>query len=212
MTALRAAAHRFWKHRMPRTGFVLLLSLLVLSPAMAAPVHDTLEVSYRQDGRRFGFTFTPPSGSAWTPERLDSGNVQVKWQPDNVADTRLIEAYTITPDLEHPTLPAYIAHVSGKLRNQFGNSPQVTLDQLEVTPHPLGERCVRIHMRLGLRQPAQDGQRQWAEQYTLSCLSAVHDDVGYELRYFHRYNDAYRDAHLEDAAQRVFASVVIQEP
>ncbi|MEA5666335.1 hypothetical protein VA603_02110 [Stenotrophomonas sp. MH1] len=108
-------------------------------------------------------------------------------------------------------LSGYIENIRRKLEQDFSNSPVATINHLQVREYPADKRCASIHLRLELRQPAADGQRQWAEQYTLSCGSPRYADVGYELRYYHRYTDAHRDPNLQAKAEQVLGSMRIEE-
>ncbi len=194
-----------------RIPFFLLL-LAQSASSLAAPNAEPIRVSYTEQDRTYGFAFTPPAGKDWKAEKWGSGNASVDWNAGSTDNSKKIEAYMTRPDVPITPLSGYIENIKRKLEQSHSSSPLVTLDSLQVSGYPADKRCVRIHLRLQLREPAADGQRQWAEQYTLSCGSLHYGDVGYELRYFHRYVDANRDLQLEAKANQVLASMVIEEP
>ena len=179
--------------------------------AWAGPAVEPIHVGYTEQGRAFGFTFTPPADKGWKVDKWGSGNASVDWNAGSTTDSRKIEAYMTRPDVPVIPLEGYIENIRHKLQEQFSNSPLVRISSLQVGDYPTDPRCARIHLLLELRQPAADGQRQWAEQHTVSCGSRLHDDVGYELRYFHRYTDSHRDPNLQAKAEQVLGSMVIEE-
>jgi hypothetical protein len=193
-----------------RTTFSILLALHSAS-ALAAPSAEPIRVSYTEQERAYGFVFTPPAGKGWKQDKWGSGNVSVDLNAGSTTDSRKIEAYMTRPDVPIAPIGGYIENIKRKLERDFSNSPVASISSLQVSEYAADKHCARIHMLLQLREPAADGQRQWAEQYTLSCGSLRYDDVGYELRYFHRYVDARRDPQLEAKASQVLGSMVIEE-
>ncbi|MBD9534945.1 hypothetical protein IB227_03670 [Stenotrophomonas sp. STM01] len=206
-------ARLFLETRMPpaaRTVFFLLLATQTAA-GWAAQHTEPLRVGYTERDRAFGFTFTPPAGKDWKQDKWGSGNLSVDWNAGSTTDSRKIEAYMTRPDVPTSPLSGYIENIRRKLEQDFSNSPAATINHLQVSEYPTDKRCASIHLRLELRQPAADGQRQWAEQYTLSCGSPRYADVGYELRYYHRYTDAHRDPNLQAKAEQVLGSMRIEE-
>jgi hypothetical protein len=200
--------------RMPPVVHTTFFLLLVMQSAslLAAPSAKPIRVSYTEPDRTYGLVFTPPAGKHWKAEKWGSGNVRVDWNAGSTTNTRTIEAYMTRPDGPVTPISGYIDNVRRRIEGDFSNSPLVSINSLQISEYPADSRCVRIHLRLQLKEPAADGQQQWTEQYTLSCGSLQYADVGYELRYFHRYVDANRDPQLEAQANAVLASMVIEEP
>jgi len=194
-----------------RTAFFFLLAMSSAS-TLAAAGSEPIRIRYTEPERTYGLAFIPPAGKDWKAEKWGSGNVRVDWNAGSTTNTKTIEAYMTRPDGPATPISGYIENVRRRIEGDFSNSPLVSIDSLQIGEYPADRRCVRIHLRLQLKEPAADGQQQWTEQYTLSCGSLQYADVGYELRYFHRYVDANRDPQLEAKADKVLGSMVIEEP
>lgn len=189
----------------------LAVHAIPLNPAFAAESTDTgpIHVGITDAGRTLGLAFTPPSEEGWT--RNGSGaSTTLSWNAESASDNRKIEAYLTRLDAPIAPISGYIKTVKRNLEQGYASSPRFKISSLQVSQYPADPRCARIHLLLEARQPAADGQRQWSEQYALSCGSLKTRGVGYELRYYHRYTDAHRDDGLEAKANAVLESLVIE--
>lgn len=187
-----------------------LLSTL-LSPALANESTGTeqIHVGITDASRTLGFAFTPPAEEGWT--RNGSGtSTTLSWNAENASDNRKIEAYMTTLDAPISPLSGYIRTIKRNLEQGYASSARFKISALQVSEYAADPRCAKIHLLLEARQPAADGQRQWSEQYALSCGSLQSKGIGYELRYYHRYTDAHRDQALEANANAVLDSLSIQ--
>lgn len=183
----------------------------LLSPALAneSTGSGQIHVGITDAGRTLGLAFTPPDEEGWT--RSGSGtSTTLSWNAENASDNRKIEAYMTTLDAPISPLPGYIRTIKRNLEQGYASSPGFKISTLQVSEYAANPRCAKIHLLLEARQPAADGQRQWSEQYALSCGSLQSKGVGYELRYYHRYSDDNRDLGLEAKANAVLDSLNIE--
>ncbi|MGE8227567.1 MAG: hypothetical protein ACN6RK_17435 [Stenotrophomonas sp.] len=181
------------------------------SPAFANEGTGTgqIHVGITDASRTLGLAFTPPDEEGWT--RNGSGtSTTLSWNAEAASDNRKIEAYMTTLDAPISPLSGYIRTIKRNLEQGYANSPRFKINALQVSEYPADPRCAKIHLLLEARQPAADGQRQWSEQYALSCGSLQSKGVGYELRYYHRYTDDNRDPGLEAKANAVLDSLSIE--
>lgn len=159
--------------------------------------------------RTLGLAFTPPDEEGWT--RSGSGtSTTLSWNAESASDNRKIEAYMTTLDAPISPLSGYIRTIKRNLEQGYASSPRFKISALQVSEYPADPRCAKIHLLLEARQPAANGQRQWSEQYALSCGSLQAKGVGYELRYYHRYTDDNRDPGFEANANAVLGSLSIE--
>lgn len=190
---------------------VIALCSIPLNPTLAATndADTRIHVGISDAGSVLGLAFTPPSEEGWT--RKDSGtSTTLNWNADSASDNRKIEAYITRLDAPISPISDYIKTIKRNLEQGYAGSPLFKINSLQVSEHPADPRCASVHLLLESRQPAADGQRQWSEQYALSCGSLKSKGVGYELRYYHRYTDTHRDEGLEAKAQTVLDSLVIE--
>lgn len=191
--------------------FTLVIHSTLLSPALANESTGTgqIHVGITDASRTFGLAFTPPDEEGWT--RNGSGtSTTLSWNAESASDNRKIEAYMTTLDAPISPLSGYIRTIKRNLEQGYASSPRFKISTLQVSEYPADPRCAKIHLLLEARQPAADGQRQWSEQYALSCGSLQSKGVGYELRYYHRYTDENRDLGLAAKANAVLDSLSIE--
>ena len=188
-------------------------AVLAIPPSPALAVDGTgtgqIHIGIADASSTFGLAFTPPGEEGWA--RNGSGtSTTLSWNADSASDNRKIEAYLTRLDAPIAPISGYIETVKRNLEQGYASSPRFKISSLQVSQYPADPRCARIHLLLEARQPAADGQRQWSEQYALSCGSLKSKGVGYELRYYQRYTDTHRDEGLEAKAQTVLDSLVIE--
>lgn len=189
----------------------LAVQAMLPSPALASASTGTeqIHLGITDASSTLGLAFTPPGEEGWT--RNDSGtSTTLSWNAESTSDNRKIEAYMTTLDAPISPISGYINIIKRNLEQGYASSPRFKISALQVSEYPADPRCARIHLLLEARQPRADGQRQWSEQYALSCGSLQSKGVGYELRYYHRYIDAHRDQALEDKANAVLNSLSIE--
>ncbi|AMJ55895.1 MULTISPECIES: hypothetical protein [Stenotrophomonas] len=190
-------------------AFAVLAIPLNLAFAAESTGTGPIHVGITDAGSTLGLAFTPPGEEGWT--RNGSGaSTTLSWNAESASDNRKIEAYLTRLDAPIAPISGYIKTVKRNLEQGYASSPRFKISSLQVSQYPSDPRCARIHLLLEARQPAADGQRQWSEQYALSCGSLKTRGVGYELRYYHRYTDAHRDDGLEAKANAVLESLVIE--
>lgn len=188
-------------------------AVLAIPPSPALAVDGTgtgqIHIGIADASSTFGLAFTPPGEEGWA--RNGSGtSTTLSWNADSASDNRKIEAYLTRLDAPISPISSYIRTVRGNLEQGYASSPRFKISSLQVDEYPADPRCAKVHLLLEARQPSADGQRQWSEQYALSCGSLQSKGIGYELRYYHRYTDAHRDDRLEAKADAVLKSLIIE--
>lgn len=199
---------------MKRSVIALAALLGVVSPfafSADSPENTLIRIGISDSANNsVGLSFTLPAEPGWT-RKGDGVSVTLTKDAGNPADNREIDAYLMRLDVPVSSLNRYIDNIRRNTEQGYAGSKKFTIKTLEVTPYPKNAQCAEVHLLLEGLAPSDGQQHQWSEQYVLSCGLLHYKSSGFELRYYHRYQDSTRDAQFSAEAAKVLDSVVIEE-
>ncbi len=166
-----------------------------------------------QQGTSIGLSFMPPDETGWNITR-DGLEVSLRKKGMSEDESSQIEAFLITLDTPAIPIASFIERIRKNTTEGYEKNSRFKVVTLEVTEDRNIHQCARVHVLLEDLKPVRTvahDQKKFSEQYTLACGLLKNSNVGFEIRYYHRFYEPHKDAQLEGKAHDIFTTVAIED-
>lgn len=166
-----------------------------------------------QQGTSIGLSFIPPGEAGWNITR-DGLEVSLRKKGMSEDENSQIEAFLITLDTPAIPIASFIERIRKNAMEGYEKDSRFKVVTLEVTEDRNIHQCARFHVLLEDLKPVRTvahEHKKFSEQYTLACGLLKNRNVGFEIRYYHRFYESNKDDQLGDKANDIFTTVVIED-
>ncbi len=166
-----------------------------------------------QQGTSVGLSFMPPDEVGWSITRNGlEASLKMKGMSDD--ENSQIEAFLITLDTPVIPIARFIERIRKNVTEGYEKDSRFKVVTLEVTEDRNIHQCARVHMLLEDLKPVRTVAHQhkkFSEQYALACGLLKNSNVGFEIRYYHRFYEPNKDGRLEGKADDIFTTIAIED-
>jgi len=166
-----------------------------------------------QQGTSIGLSFMPPDDASWNITR-DGLEVSLRKKGMSEDENSQIEAFLITLDTPAIPITSFIERIRKNTTEGYEKNSRFKIITLDVTEDSNIHQCARVHVLLEDLKPVRTvahEHKKFSEQHTLACGLLKNRNVGFEIRYYHRFYEPNKDDQLESKANDIFTTVVFED-